>query len=94
LQGKFIVSTCILHMVQASMVLSGRFFAILIVCLAVEHVLSVPITDFFVLGEGSFTTLGTTENAGCESRFTDFTVCGEILNKICVSFIYLVMVTI
>jgi len=52
----------------------------------VKHTLAVPITDFFVLGNGSFTTLGTTENAGCESGFTDFTVCGEILNKMCVSF--------
>jgi len=55
----------------------------------VKHTLSVPITDFFVLGDGSFTTLGTTENAGCESGFTDFTVCGEILNKICVSLLAL-----
>jgi len=61
---------------------SGRLLGLLIVCLALKYCLSVPITDFFVLGEGSFTTLGTSENAGCDSGFTDFTVCGEILNRI------------
>ena len=68
---------------------SECFLLTLTACLVVKHTLSVPITDFFVLGDGSFTTLGTTENAGCESGFTDFTVCGEILNKICVSLLAL-----
>ena len=58
---------------------ASRFF---FVCL-LQHVLSVPMSEFFQLTTGS-STLGSADNSGCENS-AGFPVRGMSRNIICVS---------
>jgi len=61
----------------------GKLSAIFLLCL-LKHTVSVPMSDFFMLGSGTFSTLGDAEEEECSS-VDIFTSCDADVSTVCVS---------
>jgi len=66
--------------------MTSKASGIFLLCLLAQHAFSVPMSEFFALGQGTFTTLGDTKQVECVSDFNNFLVCDLDYNIICVSF--------
>ena len=67
--------------------MTGNSYGIFLLCL-LQHALSVPMSDFFMLGTGTFTTLGDTRDSECAEGSDSITseYCDNTFDTICVSF--------
>ena len=63
----------------------GKLSAVFLLCL-LEHTVSVPLSDFFMLGSGTFSTLGDAEEEDCLNDLGTFTSCDVDVSTVCVSF--------
>ena len=64
----------------------GKASGVFLLCL-LKHAVSVPMNDFFMLGTGTFSTLGDAEESECvqgsQSIVSEY--CGDPFDTICVS---------
>ena len=63
----------------------GKASGIFFLCL-LKHAVSVPMNDFFMLGTGTFFTLGDAEESDCVQGSIVSEYCGDLFDTICVSF--------